>query len=142
MYASKFGLDDKGSFKAPQGKGHGNKEKHIEETKKKKIEVFEKSFDSKLLMSLRNRVPTFAPKIDDQSQTIDEIEFVEPVKIEPKISKLSAAGELTVEFDPPSSSVPDGWDALFDPVAKAKLTEDEKIYFESVISEVFSVNFV
>ena len=49
------------------------------------------------MATLRDRVPTFAPKFNDKRiETIDEVDEVEPVKIEPKISKLSAAGEITV----------------------------------------------
>ena len=75
----------------------------------------DRHFGDEFMATLRDRVPTFAGFIvEEETETLEEIEE-EPVKIEPKITELSAAGELTIDFDPPTASVPESWDALFDP---------------------------
>lgn len=66
----------------------------------------------------------------------------EPVVIEPLITDLNAAGELQIEFDPPVAKVPESWAALFDEEAKAGLSEQERAFLESLVSEVFEVIFV
>ena len=44
---------------------------------------------------MRNNVPKFAEKVDDQGVV------EEPVEIVPTITKVSAAGEMRIDFTPP-----------------------------------------
>ena len=77
-------------------------------------------FDNSFLDTLRSRVPTFGKASNrDQILYVDAEEEQEPVVIMPTITKLSAAGELVINFDPPQASVPDSWNALFDPIKRA-----------------------
>ena len=76
----------------------------------------DRHFGDQFMATLRDRVPTFGFSVEETDEVVEVVEEEEPVEIEPTITELSAAGELTVDFDPPMASVPESWDALFDPV--------------------------
>ena len=56
--------------------------------------------------------------------------------------ELNAAGELKIEFDPPSATVPDSWDALWDSEKRNKMSESEIAYLEGLVNKIFSVIFI
>jgi hypothetical protein len=45
--------------------------------------------------------------------------------IEPKITELNPIGELKIEFDPPYAKVPTSWNAIWDPVKRAAMTQEK-----------------
>ena len=79
-------------------------------------QIVDRHFGDEFMATLRARVPTFGFSVEETAVVLEVVEEEEPVEIEPTITELSAAGELTVDFDPPMASVPESWDALFDPV--------------------------
>ena len=91
-----------------------------------------------MLDMLRNTVPKFGQKNRPVFEFIKE----EPVVIVPQITKVSAAGEMRIDFVPPQAIVPESWGALFDLDKKAEMSQAEIKYLDSVISEVFKVIFI
>ena len=63
--------------------------------------IMDHYFDNSFLETLRSRVPTFGIHDSGAEETIIEKEEQKIVEILPTITKLSAAGELTIDFDPP-----------------------------------------
>lgn len=68
------------------------------------------------------------------NESVEDTEVEEPEDIVPVISELNAAGELSIDFDPPNASVPDSWDALWDQEKRVTMTEAELKNLESLVS--------
>ena len=57
--------------------------------------------------------------------------------IKPIINDFSAAGELTISFDPPKASVPENWDALWNKDVRNQMSASEKQVLDEFVADVF-----
>ena len=96
-----------------------------------KVAFYSTFFDPSLLETL-NSVLNLSGTDDD---TADE--EVKPEPIVPQITSVSAAGEMSIGFNPPEAIVPPAWSELWDSAQAEDLGEEEKAYLDSVISQIF-----
>ena len=112
-----------------------NKEEETEkEVKVATVAFFRKAFDPSLLKTLDS---IFSPEV-----VVVEAEIEKPQPIVPAITSVSAAGEMIIEFSPPEAIVPDSWSELWEQAQNLDLTEPQKQYIDSIISQIFQVVFI